>query len=202
MYLSQNYKKYKSIHIQQAPINDDARRNNQNLPGMGGVFNHINGNLYAYAANNPVHYIDPDGRENEEYVCDLNIRDCYETNNKIFFKEETIKNTDIVLQIGLGLNTIDDINKVDVSIILQNRWDGENDWITSKHSFVTDSTVTVFYNNESITENEKSNAYSTCSSITLKFPKSDLPISVDVDIKVIAINQNSKDEYYYEVKFK
>ena len=32
------------------------------LPGMGGVFNHINGNLYAYAANNPVKYTDPDGR--------------------------------------------------------------------------------------------------------------------------------------------
>jgi len=25
--------------------------------------NHINGNLYAYAANNPVYYTDPDGRE-------------------------------------------------------------------------------------------------------------------------------------------
>ena len=32
------------------------------LPGMGGVFNHINFHLYHYAGNNPINYTDPDGR--------------------------------------------------------------------------------------------------------------------------------------------
>ena len=50
-------------YIPKAPINEEAKRYNQNLPGMGGVFNHINGNLFAYAANNPVKYTDPDGYE-------------------------------------------------------------------------------------------------------------------------------------------
>ena len=34
------------------------------LPGIGGVFNTVNLQLYHYAGNNPVKYTDPDGRSN------------------------------------------------------------------------------------------------------------------------------------------
>jgi len=46
-------------------LGKEARNHNENLPGMGGVFNAINLNVYHYAGNNPVKYTDPDGRENE-----------------------------------------------------------------------------------------------------------------------------------------
>ena len=49
-------------YIPKAPVNEEAKRYNQNLPGMGGVFNHINSNLYHYAGNNPVCYTDPNGK--------------------------------------------------------------------------------------------------------------------------------------------
>jgi hypothetical protein len=48
-------------------VNDEARRNNQNLPGQGGIFNLVNLHVYHYAGNNPVKYVDPDGRAAQSF---------------------------------------------------------------------------------------------------------------------------------------
>jgi RHS repeat-associated protein len=48
-------------YIPSAPVNDEARKRNENLPGMGGVFNYVNMHVYHYAGNNPVKYTDPNG---------------------------------------------------------------------------------------------------------------------------------------------
>jgi len=58
---------YQGDYIPGAPINDDVRRNNNNLPGMGGIYNYVNMHVYHYGGNNPVMYIDPDGRNDEPF---------------------------------------------------------------------------------------------------------------------------------------
>ena len=49
-------------YLPSAPVNDEAKKRNQSLPGQGGVFNYVNMHVYHYAGNNPVKYTDPDGR--------------------------------------------------------------------------------------------------------------------------------------------
>nr|WP_304665905.1 RHS repeat-associated core domain-containing protein [Treponema putidum] len=50
-----------SDYIPKAPIDDEAKKHNENLPGMGGVFNVVNLHVYHYAGNNPIKYVDPTG---------------------------------------------------------------------------------------------------------------------------------------------
>jgi hypothetical protein len=49
-------------YVPNAPIDEEAKKRNGNLPGMGGVFNYVNLHMYHYAGNNPVKYTDPDGK--------------------------------------------------------------------------------------------------------------------------------------------
>ncbi|MDR0443347.1 MAG: RHS repeat-associated core domain-containing protein [Treponema sp.] len=41
------------------------------LPGVGGIFNYVNFHAYHYGGNNPIKYIDPNGRSDDDKVAEI-----------------------------------------------------------------------------------------------------------------------------------
>ena len=55
-------------YLPSSPVDNEAKKRNNNLPGGGGVYNYVNLHVYHYAANNPIRYTDPTGRDNNDEV--------------------------------------------------------------------------------------------------------------------------------------
>ncbi len=68
-----------------------AGSDNSELPGLGGIYNQVNFQVYHYGGNNPVKYVDPDGRVIEWEKAD-NVSD--EDFQKAKDMGENIKNSD------------------------------------------------------------------------------------------------------------
>jgi RHS repeat-associated protein len=60
-YLDPKYSRWLSCDPALGEYIPGAGSDTSKLPGMGGVYNTVNLNLYHYAGNNPVKYTDPDG---------------------------------------------------------------------------------------------------------------------------------------------
>jgi hypothetical protein len=81
------------------PVDDEAKKRNQSLPGQGGVFNLVNLHLYHYAGNNPVKYTDPDGKT-PKTVLENHIES---TTNAVGF---LYQNKNAIQKIGMGVAKI------------------------------------------------------------------------------------------------
>ena len=89
-----------------APVNDEAKKHNENLPGMGGVYNTVNLHVYHYAGNNPVKYTDPDGNFIASYFANTKFNNAFN-----FFIEKYQKKLDTINRASQLYQQIYDIPK-------------------------------------------------------------------------------------------
>ena len=87
-----------SDYIPKAPIDDESKKHNENLPGMGGMFNVVNLHLYHYAGNNPIKYEDPDGKVVDEIISQYHMTD---------YGDYTIPGSGIAVNLGGCAITLD-----------------------------------------------------------------------------------------------
>ncbi|HOM88955.1 MAG TPA: RHS repeat-associated core domain-containing protein, partial [Spirochaetota bacterium] len=93
------------------------------LPGLGGVFNAVNMDVYHYAGNNPVKLVDPDGNEDIILLRDTNQKYNRFESIALIYPDNTLNDENIA-----KLNAIQDLTINDVMSILGNPID---DFFTS-----------------------------------------------------------------------
>jgi len=76
------------------------RERDSNLPGMGGVFNPVNLNVYCYAGLNPVKFVDPDGN----YSIFVELPDDRNHTGKLHLYDDSGKHLSSYNVLGRGSN--------------------------------------------------------------------------------------------------
>ncbi|EMB47829.1 MULTISPECIES: hypothetical protein [Treponema] len=126
-----------------APIDDKAKKDNENLPGMGVVYNTVNLHVYHYAGYsqrsfelyNPIKYTAPDGRDMEESpIISGSLAVLFAARGSIGFAKDSDNHIALYIKEELGLGAGADI---DVKKMLSNVLGNAGKIFTDKllHSF-------------------------------------------------------------------
>jgi len=166
-------------YIPVAPVNDEARKHNQNLPGMGGIFNIVNMHAYHYAGNNPVKYVDPTGMTIEYEKLDTTTDEDLE---RVQRAVENVMNSDT--EAGRRLRELHD--NPDVTIIVK----------VTRHNLNGSNVIPGIGENENTALSRESASNNTGTNSTVYFNLLDaFQISVFVGLEIITAHELSGHAY-------